>query len=294
MQKPKLRQCYVVELETPKGVLLNGIWLGPRRTRTVIVWVHGHGSSLFSKRRIMELIAKKGLAVLAFNNRGHDKISRIARAGGGKIRNTRLGGGAHEVFNECVDDIEGSVRFAKRMGARKIYLAGHSTGCQKSIYWAGKTGARNVEGIILLAPISDYAAESYLKGKLYLERAAKAARALVQRGQKHQLLPNTIWPEPIDAQRLISLYTPDSIEELFPYAQPDKRPHILARVRKPIFVVLAERDEFGDRPAKEIAEWFGENAPTAKERAIVKKAYHGFKGAEQKVASLILHWVNAH
>lgn len=291
--------CDTIEIVTPKKVLLNGLWFGPARAKRAIIWVHGLGSSLFSKLDIVKKLADKNTAVVTFNNRGHDKVSRIAHAGETRLRATRgqektgktvLGGAAHEVFKECADDIQGAINFVKRAGAKDIWLVGHSTGCQKSIYWASKKG-RGVKGIVLLAPISDYSAETHLKGKRKIARAALAARALVARKKPHSLLPEALWPEPIDAQRFLSLYTPDSREEMFTYAQPKKIPRLLQSVKLPILATFAGKDEFADRPAKEIAEWFERNTGANLKTLIVQNSTHSFRGKETKIASAVKRWI---
>src|SRR5258708_1138155 len=129
-----MRLCHVIEIVTPKKVHLNGLWFGPKRPKRAVLWVHGLGSSTFSKLSIFDNLIDKSTAVLPFNNRGHDKVSSTSTGRSKRIR----GGAAHEVFTECVDDIEGAINFAKKNGVKEIYLAGHSTGCQKSAYWAVK------------------------------------------------------------------------------------------------------------------------------------------------------------
>ena len=285
-----MRACNVIEIVTPKRVLLNGLWFGVKKPKRAIIWVHGLGSSAFSKLDIVQNLIDKNTAVLIFNNRGHDKISRIAHVGEKVIGKTVLGGSAHEVFEECVDDIQGAINFAKRAGVKEIWLVGHSTGCQKSIYWASKKG-QGVRGIILLAPISDYSAEMYLQGKRKVERAVKTARALIAKGKKHQLLPADLWPDYFDAQRFLSLYTPDSKEEMFTYAQPKKIPRLLQSVKLPILAVFASDDEYADRPAVDIAEWFERNTEANLETLVVPSAPHSFKGKEAQVSLAIKHWI---
>lgn len=291
--KTRMRECRIIEIVTPKKVVLNGLWFGPYsktgKPKKAVIWVHGLGSSVFSKLAIVEKLADKNTAVISFNNRGHDKVASISTVGKRRIQ----GGGAHEVFTDCVDDIQGAINFVRRAGVKDIYLAGHSTGCQKSIYWAHRKKGRGVRGLVLLAPMSDWSTEMVLQGKGKIARATAVARALLKRGKKHQLLHAGIWHEHIDAQRFLSLYTPDSIEEIFSYAQPEKNPKILKSVRKPILVILAERDEFGDRPAKKIAEWFEEQPSQKHETLIVPRATHGFHGKEAKIASAIKKWIKA-
>lgn len=285
-----MRPAQVIEIVTPKKVLLNGLLFGPVKPRRVIIWIHGLNSSMFSKQSIMELLVDKQTSVIAFNNRGHDKVSYINTTT--KKDKSRRGGGAHEAFTESVDDIEGAIRFARKCGAKEIFLAGHSTGCQKSIYWASKKG-KNVKGIILLAPVSDYAAGVLSVGKKALLRAEKVARRMVKEGKTHELLPSSVfpWSELADAQRFLSLYTPDSIEEIFTYAQSNRVPSTFKRATIPTLVLLAEKDEYADRPAKKIGEWFMQWLYTG-HVVIIPKVKHSFKGGEKEVATAIRDFVN--
>jgi alpha-beta hydrolase superfamily lysophospholipase len=282
---------HLVEIETPKKYLLNGVWFGPKKPKRVVIWIHGLTGSLFSTKDLRDSILKADIAILSFNNRGFGKVNTIKRKVGGKLKSV-LGGSAHEVFTDCVDDIQGAVNFCRKAAVKEIYLAGHSTGCQKAVYWASKKG-KNVEGIILLSPVSDHAAaaKDYTKSKLI--KAVKHAQKLVRAGKKHELMPKhllTHWSFD-DAQRFLSLYTPDSKETIFPYEQKGKIPRTLRLVKIPTLVLWAEHDEYADRTAKEIASWFAQNIRSPHNVVIVPKANHQFKGQERKVAAEIRKFI---
>ncbi len=279
-----MRPAHVVEIETPKKYVLNGLWFGPVRAKRVVVWVHGWGSSMFSKLDIAEALVNGTTAVIMFNNRGHDKVTSVSTADGKRIR----AGAVHEVFTDCTDDIQGAVNYARRRGARAIYVAGHSTGCQKSIYYASKH-PRGVRGIIILGPMSDYSAEKMAQGSAALKRAERAAHAYVGQNKKHALLPEDVWKWPwiADAQRFLSLYTGESAEEIFTYWAPEKLPKTLRAVRIPTLVLLAEKEEFADRSAPEIAAWFEEHIRAPHSVVIVPKVTHSFKGGEGITAGAI-------
>ena len=285
-----MRPCYAVELVTPKEYLLRGLWFGPKRAKRVIVFVHGLSGSAFSMKNVLELLVDKKTAVLTFNNRGFEIVSTLRTKRKEKESERLKGGAAHEVFTECVDDITGAIRFAKSKRAKEIFLAGHSTGCQKSIYWASRTKARGVKGIILLAPVSDWAGEMKRQGAAKVARAMTVARTLLRRGKKHELLPSGLWHETLDAQRFLSLYDPDSVEEIFSYGQPQKNPRALKSVRVPILVLWAARDQFSDRPAERVREWFEKHMQSG-EAAIIPRVRHGFLGAERKVVQTIRQWM---
>ncbi|HWP61168.1 MAG TPA: alpha/beta fold hydrolase [Candidatus Paceibacterota bacterium] len=278
----------VVDFKTPKGFNLTGLWYGPRNARTVLVFIHGLGASAFGRveREIAPLIVDRNTAVFVFNNRGHDTVSnlykddRLSKKGYKRID----AGTAHERFTDCADDIQGAIRFVRRSGGKQIYLGGHSTGCQKSVYWAYKHKGRGVKGLILLAPMSDWAGEVHIQGAKKVAVVAKTARAMVATGKGHTLLPKALWHETLDAQRFLSLYTPDSVEEIFSYAQQKKVPYTLRAVQLPQLVLLAEQDEYADRYAVDIAAWFATHINTRSRVCILASAKHSFRGAEEKVA----------
>lgn len=287
-----MRPCFAVEIETPKKYVLNGLWFGPKRPKRVTIFIHGLGGSVFSMSNVVNALADAKTAVIAFNNRGFGKVNTVKRKVGTDTKSL-LAGAAHEVFTDCADDIQGAINFVRRAGAKEVYLAGHSTGCQKAILWASRKG-RGVRGIVLLAPVSDWAGETMLQGKKKIARAIALARALVGKGQRHELLPKGIVAEyhkTFDAQRLLSLYSPGSIEEIFSYGQPRKNPTTLKSVKVPVLVLWAGKDEYADRPAKEIAAWFESNISSKHKVVIVPNVKHSLKGGEGIVAGAIKKFV---
>ncbi len=282
-----MKPAFVVDIVTPKRILLNGLWFGPRKPKRAIIFVHGLGGSVFSMRRVIDALADQKTAVLAFNNRGFGDINTVKRKTSGKSKYVMAGAG-HEIFTDSVDDLQGAINFARREGVREIYLAGHSTGCQKAILWASRIG-RGVRGIILLAPVSDWAAEVKLQGKKKVAATAAVARVLVRSGRKHELLPKgkvVARHAAFDAQRILSLYTPESLEEIFPYAQPKKIPRALQSVRVPILVLWAGKDEYAESP-RAITEWFEKSIKAPHRVVVVPKVGHGFKGGEREVQKAV-------
>ncbi len=291
MKKTEMQPACVVEIVTPKRFLLKGLWFGSSKPKRVIIFVHGLGGSVFSMNGVVNALVDTQTSVVAFNNRGFGQINvvkRKSKRGTGSI----VAGAGHEVFTDSVDDIQGAVNFVRRLRIREIYIAGHSTGCQKAVFWASRKG-KGVRGIILLAPVSDWAAEVMLQGEKRINQTVAVARTFVRSGRRHDLLPKgkvTKRHEAFDAQRILSLYTPDSIEEIFPYAQSHKNPRVLHSVRIPVLVLWAQKDEFGDRPVKDIEKWFEKHLQKGKV-AIIPRVKHSFRGGEKVVAREIKRFI---
>lgn len=285
----------IISLETPSHLLLNGLLLSAKRSRTLFIMVHGLSSSLFSRRQLVDRLASSGADVLVFNNRGFGIINTFSRINPKDPEQVDklVIGQAHEVFSDCLDDLDGAVRFGAQRGYKKIILVGHSTGCNKISYYLSRKSPALVKGAVLLGAVSDYAEAKKNVPARQLARALNYSYRLVKAGRDHELLPSHIWPRAMDAQRFISLNTPDSEEEIFTYASPDKKPVTLRKIKPPILVVLAEQDEFGDRPMIEIAQWFEQ---ALKDKAalvkVIKGAPHSFAGKNNQVAKIMLDWFN--
>lgn len=96
-----------------------------------------------------------------------------------------------------------------------------------------------------------------------------------------------------DAQRFISLYSGESAEEIFTYWNSKRNPKTLRSVLLPVLVLLAEKDEYADRPAKKIGDWFAEHLKVGDRVVVVPRVKHSFKGAEKQVAKLIKGFMQA-
>lgn len=286
-----MKPAFLVEIQTPKKYLLNGLWFGTKNPHTVYIWVHGLTGNAFSGHHIVSELAKGGAAGMTFGTRGAGFVNSVKRKQGRKTV-YEDGGTAFESFTDCVDDIQGAVNFARKSGAKYIFLLGHSTGSQKSIYWASK-GGRGVKGIILLGPLSDYASTLEPAKKNAYAAGVREAKRMVSAGKGNELMPRkfTDWML-LSAQRFLSLYTPESVEEIFTYAQ-SKKPTLLERVKIPILALLAERDEYSSVPADALESWFLAHIYEG-EVVIVPKAGHSFKGAEKAVANSIREFAAAH
>lgn len=281
-----MRPANVIEITTPKNFVLNGLWFGPQKPKTAIILVHGLTGSAFSGGRIVEALADDDTAVITFNNRGYSIIANAKQKIGIETKCT-LAGAAHEVFTDCIDDIDGAIRRVRQEGVKEIYLAGHSTGAQKIVYYAGKA-IKKPKGLILLGPLSDYAGE---RGKPKLRSAAALSKRMVKAGKSKELLPLSAWWQYLDAQRFLSLYTPDSVEEIFMYSQPDKKPKIYESVKIPMITFFAGEDEYADRPAAKIAEWFAKHSRSSRYAShVIPSVGHSFKSGEQLVAKAIEKW----
>lgn len=283
----------IITLVTKDSIQLSAILFGSPSSETGFIFLHGLGSSAFSHNEVLPS-GEKYLS-LYIHNRGHDELASLKKLNPAKEKGYDWfpGGQAHEIFSDCIYDIQAGVDYLKNLGVKKIFLVGHSTGCQKTIYYLSRLPIKNdISGAILICPMSDYSATLSTVEPSLLAKASNHARNMVKVGEPNKLLPGYLWPETLDAQRFLSLCTPDSTEEIFSYCQPDKKPELLQKVFNPLLVLLAENDEYADRPISEIAKWFSDNTNNATVQ-LIEGSLHSLTGKNELIQKKITNWLDA-
>lgn len=281
-------KCTPIQIKTPAKFLLNGLFFGSDKSKKVYIFVHGLGGSIFSQLDLVESLADSNCAALTFNNKGNGVITKFKKLDpkSKKGYQTHLFGSIKENFVDCVDDIAGAIKYCTDLGIKNIVLVGHSTGCQKIVYYLSHKKNSFVEGAVLLAPISDYSSTVATIDKKLYKKDLALANKLIKQGKGGELFKTSIWPFVISATRFVSLYTPDSAEEIFTYAT-DRKPKFLQKINAPLLVVLAGCDEYNDRPVEALSSWFSSNTKNKDQVKVVEGSSHSFHGFTPVVTGLI-------
>lgn len=278
----------LVRIKTRDGIWLDGIAVEPKRkSKTALIWIHGLSSYFYSSpilvRELSRLSTKNGIGYFKFNTRGHDLVCR----GQG---NQKLLGTLYEKFEDCIYDIRAMIQHAKRQGYQKIILAGHSTGANKTVYYLYKTRDKNIKGALLLGAANDISAEIKRAGKKEFKKTLLTAQKLNKKDPLALFMSKGYLFVP---RRALSLFTPGSAEDVFPYYSPDAEWNALKKILVPLAVVFGSRDETLDRPAKELIPIFQKNAGAAKSFSgiIIKGADHSFHKKEKELTEIIVDWI---
>jgi alpha-beta hydrolase superfamily lysophospholipase len=158
----------LVRFNTADDLRLDGLLFEPEnKTDKIVVQVHGTGGSFYSNKMvpvIAEQLTKSGYSFLSFNNRGCGMETRFYI----EVDDVRVGhkviGCKHEVFEDCLIDIQAALDFVKQQDYCDIVLSGHSYGCNKVIFYALNNKDFDNK-IILLAPCDSGACTWKVKKK---------------------------------------------------------------------------------------------------------------------------------
>ena len=298
--KTQLMISFLLEkTKTRDGLTLEGILAKPKSgNKTALLWVHGLTGSFHSGLpRVWELArscTRNGIAFASFNTRG-SAVAEKFRKGKEKI----LAGGGFEKFESCVYDIAAILNLLKKRGYRRVFLVGHSTGANKSLYYVYKKNDRRIKGLALVGPMSDLVGQKKALGKKF-EPVLKEVRKISRIKKRANLcLPQEIFLKKglpvliISAQRYLSLYTAGSREDVFPYSNSRAKWKELKSVKIPVLTVVGSKDEYLDRSAGELTKIFRKNAVNSRRftAAIIKGAGHGFLKKEKDLAEVLVRWI---
>ncbi len=141
----------LVTVSATDGLRLKGYLAVGESNVATIVHIHGNFGNFYENEFIpimAEAYSAAGVNFLSVNNRGHDGMAEA-------YRDSTLVyvGGAIELPDQCLYDIEGAAQFAARLGPRVI-LQGHSFGCARVLAYILQY--QKGQEFILLSPASPY------------------------------------------------------------------------------------------------------------------------------------------
>lgn len=301
-------QTELVEFKTADGLFLPGLLYQPRkRTKKVLLILHGNGSaSVFYKVTANYVFARKlqrrGIAYFPFNNRGAHYIKKLRKITKQAEEERVQYGMAYELIKECIQDIEGAVKFLKQRGFSEFYLYGHSTGANKICVYNYYRPKNKIAKYILAGGGDDtglYYAEIGSKKK-FLAYLAKA-KVQIERGKGRKLIPKYMLAELLSYQSFYDICNPDGDYNTFPFNEYINKLNLSTKplfraykaIKKPTLVVYGENDEFCYGDVRRVVNILKNEAPRVKlfTFKIIPGADHSFHRKEQNLAETVAAWL---
>lgn len=303
-------QTELISFITTDKLELPGLLYTPAEpTKKVAVWLHGMGDSgvLYNPRRINLLgseLCKRGIALLAFNNRGahHRKRLKIVDDTLSEDEQSYQGGTHHELIADCVHDINGAAIFLADRGFDKLFLTGHSSGANKICVY-DTLEPKNPFSHYVLAGAGDDCGLWYMRlgdGKFW--KALSKAKSYIQEGKPHRPMPRYSGMHPFSAQSAADLIDPDGLYNTFPFFEVAHKRlghkqlfQEFSAVTKPMCVIYGETDEAvasagtTSDAVKILKKYAGAKQHDYK---IIPDTGHTFDGKETELAALIAQWLD--
>ncbi|NTU47323.1 DUF1749 domain-containing protein [Candidatus Roizmanbacteria bacterium] len=291
-----------VTISTADGLTLPGLWYSKNGFKKAAIWLHGMGSSVFYSSKyqvIAEELEKKGIALLAFNNRGAMSYFHLDVIKKGEEPTRKTFGMSHEIIKECIEDIEGAIAFLKEQGCEELYLIGHSTGANKICVYDHYRPENPISKYVLLGGGDDTGMYYYELGEEKHAQLLKKAKQKIGDGQGEMFIPELLEQNSIYSyQAFYDIANPDGDYNMFPFYEEmnsvklSSKPLFgyFAAIKKPSFVIYGGNDEYawGDVPrAVNILKKYNPK----RDYSIIENADHGFSGHIEELAKDITDWL---
>jgi len=278
----------IVKFLTKDGIELQG-FLVDSKSKAGFLHIHGLSGNFYDNPFtdfVADLAKKNKITFLSMNTRGHDYVNDLTKFEGHRHRIVNIGG-ALERFEDCLIDIKAGINFLKSGGCKKIILQGHSSGCQRIVYYQSETEDKSVIGLILLAPADDMNIIKKILGSS-AEKILKSARNRTNKGDYNLIMQNVCGLPVMSAGRLSSLADPASVEaQLFNY---EGKMAFVRSLEVPVLAIFGSKDIYLTMPAEKML-----NILKSKVRkcttAAIENAPHNFRGHEARLVSVIDKWL---
>lgn len=290
-----IKSVTLAEITTRDGLMHQGFWFRPTNpTRTAILWIHGLSSVFYSNLRLFEAFfdecEEAGIGFASFNTRGHDVITGIRKVDKRKAKGYRHvnGGVAYESFADSVHDIDAGITFLAKYGFTHVVIVGHSTGANKACYYGGSKRDPRLAGVVLAGPVSDRLDPAL--DQVELANDIRYMKSLIETGKGDEVISGYhIFP--MTPKRFVSLLDKQSLEDQFDYGEEKPKLPYFTKIRKPLLVVLSQKDEYIDRPIEILKHTYNTYARSEQyESIILPNALHSFNRTEKETAKVITRW----
>lgn len=294
-----------VEFETSDGLGLPGLLYHPKDSKSVVIYLHGNGSSSVfydekEKRITAEVLARKKISLFAFNNRGAHIIKKInVKNKDGGVDRLKFGM-AYEEIKYCIIDIDSAIDFLGKQGFEEFYLMGLSTGANKICVYNHYKPKNRITKYIILGGGDDVGIYYDILGKIKFSKLILEAKDRINKGEGEKIITDPkLFPESIFSYKAFyDLANPDGDYNCFPFLEfikdlkLSKKPlfRYFKKLKKPSVVIYGEKDEYAWGDMERIINILKRYRPDLDYR-IIEGADHGLTGYKKELAELIINWL---
>jgi len=297
-------QFKLVQIKTKDGPILPGLLYEAPRSRKAAIFLHGNGStSVFyhddQRDEQVTALNNKGISFLLFNNRGAHYIKKLDVVKRGKTERKRFGM-AYEKIKDCLKDIDGAISYLEKLGYRKFYLIGESTGANKICVYHYYKPRNKVSKYVLLGGGDDTGIYYHMLGKGKFFKLLKKSKEKIKKGKGEEFVTELLPKEIFSYIGFYDIANPNGDYNVFPFLEVMKDLKLCKKplfrhfksINKPTLVIYGEKDEYAWRNVSKIVNILKQQKPEFEYR-IIKRADHSFNNKQRELSKIISNWLSA-
>lgn len=287
----------LVRCRTPDNIELEGIFanVNYRDNNPTVLHLHGMFENFYLPLFIDPLSAKitsTKSPFLTVNTRAHDYII-YCRRWNNREYTWDQQGGSHELFSNCLQDINGWIDFLEKRGIDDLILSGHSHGALKAAYYNLNTNKDCIKGLCLISPSDDIGLQKRaLEGEY--NKALDIAEEMNDEGRGDEFMPSWVYDNPVTAKMYLDMFSSESELDMFRFDEPSSGFKRFNDIRIPVLTIFAENDKATSSKSSEIAiELINEkmaNCPSFQGKVIENTEHHYYQ-KENELAETVSSWI---
>jgi|SRR3989344_4351063 len=298
MQSPLL-----VQIKTEDGLTLPGYLYESSGSKKAAIYLHGNGSSsVFYKDDLKEeqvrALNEKKISYLLFNNRGAHYIKKLdVEDKNGNVERRRFGM-AYEKIKDCIQDIDGAIKYLEGRGYNEFYLIGESTGANKiCVYHYYKT-KNKVSKYIMLSGGDDTGIYYNELSKKRFYKLLKEAKDKIRKRKGEEIICELLPEEIFSYIGFYDIANPDGDYNCFPFLEVMKNIKLSKKklfrhfksIDKPTIVIYGEKDEYAWGDVPKIVNILKKQKPEF-EYKIIREADHSFSKHQIELSKTMANWL---
>lgn len=283
----------IIRVKTKRGLELKGAMYGDTTMDSVVIIMSGICSNVFQNDLLPatgELLNKHNIACII----GHamDAFSCIAYSDF-SINKQRNTGVVFDDFSFVYEDVESYVKYAYKLGFKKIILAGHSLGSNKIINYLGNTPDNLIDYFIVTAPV-DLA--HWFNVMPNVKECIQLAQKFVDENRGNEILPYLFGGfSPMCAESVLSFYNAFNLKNC-PIISKDGETNSLFNIKINGSFIIGGKDSLTEGDPKGFMEKINSycKKPENNQVIVVPDASHIFYGKHPEYAQTILDCIEHH
>ncbi len=278
----------IFEVETKRGVVLYGCLYGENFNDTCVIITNGNGGNIFDNKFLQivgEELEKNNISfVYAHNSGAFHRIDPPTAKG-------KPTGNTYELFDDCLEDLQSYIDWAKERGYKYIILGGHSYGANKVVYYLSQNQNENIDKYILISPVDTSRLKDHEKSS-----AEELMPIAIKYKTENRL--DDLLPIPFDNYNLYTTqafldFIENANSKNLPVYKNDGNWEQLKSINQIGLFVMGKKDGFAFGDVLNHLNTISKN--TFHQNGIVsviENCGHTFKGKEKELAQTILDFVN--
>ena len=277
----------IIEVETKRGDILYGCLYGEQYKDTCVIITNGTCGNIFENKFLQvvgeELEKNKISFVYAHNSGAFHRMDTKTKSG-------KPTGCTYELFDNCIEDLQAYVDWAKVNGFNRIILGGHSYGTNKVVYYLSKMQNEKIDKYILISPTDTGYLTEHEKSSA--DELMPIALEFKENNKLDELLPIAFDNYNLyTARAFLDFVNNKNAKNLPIYSKNENWKQLKAIEGKGLFV-MGKSDSFAFGNALSHLQTINENSKNKNNIVVViENSGHTFRNKEKELAQVILNFV---